>query len=86
MDLPDLTSHTTHQEEAVPEISSFQEKLPREIRLMVLQTLVQLHIDNHERDVQQGRWKGELARKRWYGETAGRRELLRLRRVSTSSP
>jgi hypothetical protein len=86
MDLPDLTSHTTHQEEAVPENSSFQEKLPREIRLMVLQTLVQLHIDNHERDVQQGRWKGELARKRWYGETAGRRELLRLRRVSTSSP
>jgi hypothetical protein len=85
MDLPDLTSHTTHQE-AVPENSSFQEKLPREIRLMVLQTLVQLHIDNHERDVQQGRWKGELARKRWYGETAGRRELLRLRRVSTSSP
>lgn len=86
MDVPDLTSHTTHQEEAVPENSSFQEKLPREIRLMILQALVHLHIDDHERDVQQGRWKGELARKRWYGETAGRRELLRLRRVSTSSP
>jgi hypothetical protein len=86
MDLPDLTSHTTHQEDVVPDNSSFQEKLPREIRLMVLQALVDLHVDDHERDVQQGRWKGEIARKRWYGETAGRRELLRLRRVSTSSP
>jgi hypothetical protein len=57
--------------------------LPRELQLRVFQTLIDLHIEDHEKDLAIGRFKGNRARtKRWVGEEAGRRELIKLSRVS----
>jgi hypothetical protein len=65
--------------------SFFEDRLPREIRLMVLQSIIDLHREDHEVLLGQGRWKGVIAKQRWVGEPAGRRELLRFRAVSRES-
>lgn len=71
----------------VPELrsSSFETKLPREIRLLVFRGLVDLHVTHHQTLMKRGKWKGVAAQQRWYGETAGRRELFRLRSVSRAT-
>lgn len=80
----DIVYEARDQELPVLRASLFQDKLPRELQVMVMQAVIDLHVGDHQRLVEQGRWKGDLARQRWYGETAGRRELLILRRVSSA--
>ena len=60
--------------------------LPRELRLRVLATLVDLHEADHERAIASGKWSALRAgssRNRWVGREKGIRELLKLSRVGT---
>jgi hypothetical protein len=77
-----LEGPIVHHEGLEPRSSSFENKLPREIRLLVFRALVDLHVTEHQTLMKRGKWKGIVAQQRWYGETAGRRELFRLRSVS----
>lgn len=58
--------------------SLFDARLPRELQLLVFQAVIDIHVAEHQELVQKDRWKGQLAQKRWYGESAGRRELIKL--------
>ncbi|KAI0360970.1 RNI-like protein [Trametes cingulata] len=63
--------------------SYFDEFLPRELRLKVLVSLVELFEEEHLRTVASGRWTArKAARHRWVGTEKGVVELLKLRRVS----
>ncbi|KAI5481029.1 hypothetical protein MNV49_006215 [Pseudohyphozyma bogoriensis] len=64
--------------------NAFERKLPRELRIRIFQALLELHVEEHERVVREGRWKGPEAKKRWVGEEKARREIVRLSRVSKS--
>lgn len=60
----------------------FENVLPYELKIQVFKSLIALHVVEHARAVRMGKWKGERAKERWYGETAGRREVIRLGSVS----
>jgi F-box and leucine-rich repeat protein 2/20 len=64
---------------------SFQESLPREIKIQIFASLVQLHEDDHQRLLSQGKWTARAAfapRNRWVGRERGLRELIKFSRVS----
>ncbi|SCZ92585.1 BZ3500_MvSof-1268-A1-R1_Chr5-2g08003 [Microbotryum saponariae] len=57
--------------------------LPYEVQARILCSLVHIHIDEHERLVADGKWRGPVVlRTRWRGEASGRRELVKCARVS----
>ncbi|GAA5924830.1 uncharacterized protein JCM15063_005745 [Sporobolomyces koalae] len=57
--------------------------LPYELQIEVMQALLDVCSDDWQREVRDGTWKGEKARERWSeGEARGRRELVRISRVS----
>lgn len=65
--------------------------MPRELQIKVMKSLLAVCEDEWRREVQDGEWKGERAKKRWNeGEARGKRELLKVGRVrflfSVSSP
>ncbi|KAI0640013.1 RNI-like protein [Trametes polyzona] len=61
----------------------FDEWLPRELRLKILVSLVELHEQEHFRLVTSERWTArKAARHRWVGAEKGVMELLKLSRVS----
>ncbi|KAG6879004.1 hypothetical protein C0992_005986 [Termitomyces sp. T32_za158] len=65
----------------------FDEILPRELRLHIFETLVNLHEIDHLRAIRQGRWsvaKASSSRNRWVGRDGGVRELVKFSRVSKS--
>lgn len=65
----------------------FDEILPRELRLQILQSLVELHALEHQLAVRDGRWtmaKASSFKGRWVGRDKGIRELVKLSRVSKS--
>ncbi|KAF6754271.1 F-box domain-containing protein [Ephemerocybe angulata] len=65
----------------------FDDILPRELRLRILGSLIQVHIDAHERMVKSGRWsvnRASASRNQWVGKDKGIRELIKLSRVSRS--
>ncbi|KAG6813980.1 hypothetical protein H0H92_004473 [Tricholoma furcatifolium] len=65
----------------------FDEALPRELRLHVLRSLVELHEADHLRAIRQGRWnvsKASSSRCRWVGRDKGVREIVKFSRVSKS--
>lgn len=65
----------------------FDEVLPRELRLQILQALVELHALEHQLAVTDGRWtmaKASSSKGRWVGRDKGIRELVKLSRVSKS--
>ena len=62
----------------------FDEVLPRELRLQILQSLVELHSLEHQLAVRDGRWtmaKASSSKGRWVGRDKGIRELVKLSRV-----
>ena len=63
-------------------LNLFDFLLPREVRLKILGMLVEICVEEHEREVAEGKWKGARAREKWVGEAKGRRELVRVSRVS----
>ena len=69
--------------------SLFDDILPREIQLQCFEALLVLHKDEYQRALRKARGQSEkradavaFLQKRWVGEIAGRRELLKLMRVS----
>ncbi|KAI0660672.1 RNI-like protein [Cubamyces menziesii] len=61
----------------------FDQHLPRELRLKILRSLVELHEEEHARTQASERWTARRAgRHRWVGAEKGVVELLRLSRVS----
>lgn len=59
------------------------QRLPREVILSIFKSLVDLHIQEHDKAVKDGFWKGRKAiDTRWVGAEAAIRELARLSRVS----
>lgn len=65
-------------------LNLFDFLLPREVRLKIMEMLLESCVDEHEKEVQGGSWRGDRARERWVGEVKGRRELVRISRVSLS--
>ncbi|ORY90847.1 hypothetical protein BCR35DRAFT_328604 [Leucosporidium creatinivorum] len=63
-------------------LNLFDFLLPREVRLRIMSMVVQSCVEEHEKEVQEGLWRGDKARERWVGEIKGRRELIRISRVS----
>lgn len=66
-------------------VSHFDDRLPRELKLLVFASLVQSHEDDHERALREGKWtvlKASSSKHRWVGKDKGVRELVRLGRVS----
>jgi hypothetical protein len=67
----------------MPGVDYFDLLLPRELRLLILSTLVQTCIDDLAAAKQAGAWTGERARlQRWAGRGAGLRELVKASGVS----
>lgn len=67
----------------------FDEILPRELRLQILQSLVELHALEHQLAVRDGRWtmaKASSFKGRWVGRDKGIRELVKLSRVYLIPP
>ncbi|KAG5643136.1 hypothetical protein DXG03_001526 [Asterophora parasitica] len=65
----------------------FDEVLPHELRLHVLQDLIDLHESDHLRAIKDGRWsaaKASSSKNKWVGRDKGIRELVKLSRVSKS--
>ncbi|VDC08006.1 unnamed protein product [Peniophora sp. CBMAI 1063] len=63
--------------------NSFDEVLPRELRLHVFGFVVELHAEDHAKRLCEGQWTAmKAARHRWVGRDEGVRELIRLSRVS----
>jgi len=63
----------------------FDDILPRELRLLVLGSLVFLYELDHRRAVKDGRWsvaKASSSRGKWVGRNKGIRELVKLSRAS----
>lgn len=63
----------------------FDEVLPKELQLHVFQSLVLLHVADHARAVNEGRWsvaKASSSKSRWTGRDRGVRELVKFSRVS----
>lgn len=58
--------------------------LPTEVQLKVLQCLVDVFVDEHERCLAEGKWdagKASLLQNKWVGRERGLKELLKLSRV-----
>lgn len=65
----------------------FDDILPRELRLRVLQAVVTVHVAAHERMVESNRWsvnRASASRNQWVGGDRGIRELFKLSRVCLS--
>ncbi|KAN0060475.1 hypothetical protein ACQY0O_007806 [Thecaphora frezii] len=58
-------------------------KLPRELIIECLRALIDLHVREHQREVESGRWRGTSAMNvQWVGAEKAVRELARFERVS----
>jgi hypothetical protein len=76
-------SSSTMSSQEVRQRCWFDTLLPRELKIRIFETLIALHVREHEWDVEIGRFRGTKARTtRWLGCTAGRREIVKLSRVS----
>lgn len=67
----------------------FDEVLPKELQLHVFRSLVLLHVADHSRAVNEGRWsvaKASSSKSRWTGRDKGVRELVKFSRVSIEPP
>lgn len=65
----------------------FDEWLPRELKLEVFKTLVEIFQDEFEKRVENGKWtanKAASSRNRWVGRDKGIRELFKISRVCIS--
>ncbi|PBK76896.1 RNI-like protein [Armillaria solidipes] len=68
-------------------IPSHFEALPRELRLRVLLAFLDVHKEDHEKDLMQGQWtvmKASSSKNKWVGRDRAMRELVKLSRVSKS--
>ncbi|KAM0792846.1 hypothetical protein ACM66B_002611 [Microbotryomycetes sp. NB124-2] len=63
-------------------IDLFSNMLPREIQLQVVAALGVMAQDQLERDIDSGQWRSDESRRRWVGEALGRRDVVRVSRVS----
>jgi F-box/leucine-rich repeat protein 2/20 len=62
----------------------FEERLPSEVKLLVMAKIVQLHEEAHAKTVREGAWTAITATassNRWVGTDSGMRELIRLGQV-----
>jgi hypothetical protein len=82
--LPPLTNLSPPFYSTPPHPESPFHRLPTELKLVIFQHLISLHMEEHDRDLSYGRFRGEKARSRWVGRTAGLRELIKFGRVSRS--
>ncbi|KAK0481806.1 hypothetical protein IW261DRAFT_1334115 [Armillaria novae-zelandiae] len=67
--------------------TSYFEALPRELRLRVLLAFLDVHEEDHEKDLVQGQWtvmKASSSKNKWVGRDRAMRELVKLSRVSKS--
>ncbi|KAK0198765.1 RNI-like protein [Armillaria mellea] len=67
--------------------TSHFEALPRELRLRVLLAFLDVHEEDHEKDLIQGQWtvmKASSSKNKWVGRDRAMRELVKLSRVSKS--
>ncbi|EGO31074.1 hypothetical protein SERLADRAFT_345287 [Serpula lacrymans var. lacrymans S7.9] len=65
--------------------NSFDETLPRELKLHILSFVVSLYHEDHERKKSTGSWtanKASSSKNKWVGRDRGMRELVKLSRVS----
>lgn len=68
-------------------LNHFDNRLPRELKLAIFSTLVELHEIEQARDIAEGRWTMAKAEKsKWVGRDAGLRELVKISRVRSSRP
>lgn len=68
-------------------IPSHFEALPKELRLRVLLAFLDVHKEDHEKDLMQGQWtvmKASSSKNKWVGRDRAMRELVKLSRVSKS--
>ena len=62
--------------------NSFDEVLPRELRLHIFAFMVELHEEEHADRLREGKWTAmQASRHRWVGRDEGIRALVRLSRV-----
>ncbi|KAF9531873.1 hypothetical protein CPB83DRAFT_785597 [Crepidotus variabilis] len=87
LDFVPVTSTDIFQPLHVVTLNYFDLILPKELRLYILCYLVELHEDDYQRCIEEGRLtmaKAASSRNRWFGRDKGVRELFRLGRVSKS--
>lgn len=71
----------------IPYRDYFNDVLPHELQIKIFQSIIDLHVAEHSRDVKLGQWVGfKASSTRWVGENAGRKEILNLGRVSPPIP
>ncbi|KAK0465487.1 uncharacterized protein EV420DRAFT_1514589 [Desarmillaria tabescens] len=83
----DLATTTDHFVPLSLTIPSHFEALPRELRLRVLLAFLDVHEEEHEKDLMDGQWtimKASSSKNKWVGRDRGLRELVKLSRVSKS--
>ncbi|PBL00675.1 RNI-like protein [Armillaria gallica] len=87
LDLATTASSTDHFVPLSLTIPSHFEALPRELRLRVLLAFLDIHEEDHEKDLMQGQWtvmKASSSKNKWVGRDRAMRELVKLSRVSKS--
>lgn len=65
--------------------NNFDEVLPRELRLQIFRTLIEVHKEEHEQLICRGEWtalKASSSKNRWVGRDRAMRELVKFSRVS----
>ncbi|KAK4049421.1 hypothetical protein OIV83_004154 [Microbotryomycetes sp. JL201] len=60
----------------------FNSMLPREIQLQILGHIITSAQDELDEVIASGRWRSDESRRRWAGEALGRRDIVRVARVS----
>lgn len=87
LDLATTASSTDHFVPLSLTIPSHFGALPRELRLRVLLAFLDVHEEDHEKDLMQGQWtvmKASSSKNKWVGRDRAMRELVKLSRVSKS--
>lgn len=86
-DIVPLAPADLFEEPPQPPPAYFEDRLPHELQLQILVSLVNLHAAEHAKRVAEGKWtahKASASRNKWVGRDRGVRELFRLSRVRIS--
>ncbi|THH12282.1 hypothetical protein EW146_g7756 [Bondarzewia mesenterica] len=86
-EVPPVTAPAYTPAPVVLVLKSFDEVLPRELRLHIFDCLVQIHEEEHALREREGKWtvlKAASSKHKWVGRDQGVRELVKLSRVCKS--
>ncbi|KAK4056302.1 hypothetical protein OIO90_002746 [Microbotryomycetes sp. JL221] len=76
------TALTEYERESIQHKNLFSDLLPRELQLKIVRELIVNAQTKLDQDVATGVWSSNESRKRWVGQAQGRKDVVRLSRVS----